>query len=69
MTEKKENRGGAREGAGRKPEGKKPKKPLGTKVSVETVERVAALAKESGQSQAFVIEHAIKNIKGLPKKV
>lgn len=69
MAEKKENRGGARAGAGRKPEGKQPKKPLGTKVSVETVKRVADLAKESGQSQAFVIEHAIKNIKNLPNKV
>ena len=56
------NNGGARVGAGRKLTGAEPKKALGTKVSKECRDRVKTLAKESGRSQAYVVETMAKKI-------
>ena len=69
MKEKKDNRGGAREGAGRKASGLPPKKPLPAKVSQVTRDKVKNLAEESGHSQAKILEWAVKNIKNIPKKL
>jgi len=59
--------GGRREGAGRKPVGKAPKKALGVKVSSETKEKLLELHNESGHSQAAIVEYAIKILKKVPK--
>ncbi len=55
--------GGKREGAGRKPEGKEPKKHLAVKVSKETREKVKKLAQLNNVSQAYIVELAIKRIR------
>ena len=55
------NNGGAREGAGR-PTIDHPKKPLGAKVDKVTRDKVLELSRETGKSQAFVVEKAVEKI-------
>jgi len=61
------NHGGKRKGAGRKPSGNAPKKSLGVKVSHETKNTLLALKRETGHSQAAIVEYAIQMLKKLPK--
>ena len=64
----KNTHGGAGRGQGRKPEGKEPKKQIGTKVNKECRDNLQALADESGHSKAAILEWVFNTkIKKVPK--
>jgi hypothetical protein len=58
----KKKHGGARVGAGRKTIGLEPKKTLPVRVNVETIKKVRELALESGKSQAYIVELAVREL-------
>ena len=60
------NHGGKRQGAGRKPGDKEPKRHLGVRVDRETREHLEELSHNSLNSKAMIVEYAIKSLKTVP---
>lgn len=58
---KKDGRGGARVGAGRKPTGKPTKKAKTLNLDAETHEALDRLKKITGRSQAVIVESLVKS--------
>ncbi len=66
---KKDTRGGAGRGQGRKPSGKPKKVPAGVTIESDAKEHLKSLSVTSGHSQASIIEWLIKKTKTVPKKI
>tara|TARA_Y100001001_G_scaffold158908_1_gene179094 strand:+ start:10912 stop:11457 length:546 start_codon:yes stop_codon:yes gene_type:complete len=62
----KSSHGGRRPGAGRKPQGERPKERKTYTLAPDVVERINALSDETGHSKAAVIEYAVRSLKKLP---